>query len=266
MNINTIKVYGSGVELTWGEISAKLAKKIINSGVSETQKDELISESENGIISDISIKVNDKSINFDIKNLEKKVSLKEFKSGSPKKWYLLETLDLNGLFYESSFDTPFDSKKISLVKEKYTIGSVPVDSIFHSISYDGQEKKDDFDFSQRKFTGVSYFVLSPKNEVFEVQINDDEEDDGDDEDLSVDTKIECLEIHCENSLTADNLIAELSTWGSLYHKIKIDKSSSPNSKVLLKITGIKDILIGVDTVTNQSEIQSLGRYTKKFSE
>ena len=74
MKKNTFKVYGSGEELTWGGgISPKLAKKIIETGVSETLKNELISDSECGITSDINIKVNNKSIKFDVADFEKRL-------------------------------------------------------------------------------------------------------------------------------------------------------------------------------------------------
>ena len=172
------------------------------------------------------------------------------------------------MFYETALDNPFASQKTSLTKEKYKVGNVTIDSVFYSISYDGQDRLDDFDFSQRDYTGASYYVLSPKGETFEVQITDDEaeEDDDSEDEFTDDSQAGLLEFHCENSSTAKKLIAELSTWGSFYHEIKIQIFPLPNSKVTLKITGTKAILTRVDTVTNQPGIQALGAYTKKFSD
>ena len=73
MRKNKFKVYGIGQELTWGEISSKLAKKIIASGLDIALKDDLISDSESGIISNIRIEFNKKNIDFDISQIDKKI-------------------------------------------------------------------------------------------------------------------------------------------------------------------------------------------------
>lgn len=264
MKENSIKVYGTGEELTWGEISSKLAKEIINRGVSQDQKDQLISDSECGITSEINVEVNGKFINFDIAKIDLNDSCEQLISGNPKKWYLLEVLELSGLFYETVSDKPFDLEKIGIRKEKYKVGGVPLESIFYSISYDGQENPEDFDFSQREFSSASYFVLSPKGEIFEIDINEEIDDEdcfetGNEEDVETGT----LEILCDNASTAEKLIAELSTWG-FYREINVEVITLPKSKVALIISGSKAILVRVDTVTNQVTIQALGVYSKKL--
>ena len=176
MRKNKFKVYGIGQELTWGEISSKLAKKIIASGLDIALKDDLISDSESGIISNIRIEFNKKNIDFDISQIDKKISSKIYSAGNPKQWHLPEVLELNGLFYETITDKPFDLKKISASKEQFKVGSLLFNSFFYSISYDGQDKSEDFDYSQREYTDAKYYLLSPKSEIYEINIYDDEND------------------------------------------------------------------------------------------
>ena len=179
---HTFKVYGSGDELSWAEIPSKTAKEIINSGISEEMKDDLFLDSENGITSDITIQIDGKSIDFNIDHLDKNVAIKKWNSGNPKKWYFLEVLGLQGLFYETVIEGPVDLKKITLHKESHQVGNVALEQIFYSIRYDGQERIEDFDFSDREFNGGSYYILSPKGEIIEVNSAEDsegEDDDGD---------------------------------------------------------------------------------------
>jgi hypothetical protein len=263
MKKNKFKVYGIGQELTWGEISSKLAKKIIASGLDIALKDDLISESESGIISNIRIEFNKTNIDFDISQIDKKITSKIYSAGNPKKWHLLEVLGLNGLFYETITDKPFDPKKISISKEQFKVGSLLFNSVFYSISYDGQDKSEDFDYAQREYTDAQYYLLSPKSEIYEININDDENEEIDEpeDNFTEDAEKAVLEILCDNLSTAEKLTSELSTWGSLWHDIKIEKISMPNN-VLLRIVGSKAILMRVDTVTNQSAIQALGIFSK----
>lgn len=263
MKKNSIKVYGSGEEISWGEISSKLAKEIINRGVSNVQKDQLISDSECGITSEISVEVNGKFINFDLVNIDLNNSFEQFISGSPQKWYLLEVLELSGLFYETVSDKPFDLEKIGIRKEKYKVGGVPLESIFYSISYDGKENPEDFDFSQREFSSASYFVLSPEGEIFEIDINEEVDEDYFETVNEEEVENGTLEILCDTLSTAEKLISELSTWG-FYREIHVEIITLPKSKATLIISGSKAILVRVDTVTNQATIQALGVYSKKL--
>jgi len=172
----TFKVYGFGEELNWAEISSKIAKEIINSGITEDLKDELILDSESGITSDVTIEVDGESIDFDLNSLDKNTEIKKWSSGVSKKWYFLEVLGLQGLFYETVINGPFDTKKITVHKESYQVGSVSLDKIFYSILYNEQDSIEDFDFSDRNFKSASYYVLSPKGEIFEVSSNEDSDD------------------------------------------------------------------------------------------
>ena len=145
-------------------------------------KDDLFLDSENGITSDITIQIDGKSIDFNIDHLDKNVAIKKWNSGNPKKWYFLEVLGLQGLFYETVIEGPVDLKKITLHKESHQVGNVALEQIFYSIRYDGQERIEDFDFSDREFNGGSYYILSPKGEIIEVNSAEDsegEDDDGD---------------------------------------------------------------------------------------
>jgi len=257
----TFKVYGFGEELNWAEISSKIAREIINSGITEDLKDELILDSESGITSNVTVEVDGESIDFDLNSLDKNIAIKKWISGTLKKWYFLEVLGLQGLFYETVINGSFDIKKITLHKESYQVGNVALEQVFYSIRYDGQECIEDFDFSDRKFKSASYYVLSPKGEIFEVEITDD--DDGG-EDFAEEAELGILEFLCDNSTTAEKLITELSTWGSFYHEIKIETTTLSNAKVVMKVFGTRPILTRVDTVTGQPAIQALGDYTKKF--
>lgn len=177
---HTFKVYGFGEELNWAEISAKIAKRIINSGITEDSKDELTLDSESGITSDVTIEVDGKSIEFDLNSLVQNIVIKKWNAGTAKKWYFLEVFGLQGLFYETVINGSFDIKKITLQKESYQVGNVALEQIFYSIRYDGQECIEDFDFSDRKFKSASYYVLSPRGEIFEVEITDDDGEDSED--------------------------------------------------------------------------------------
>ena len=177
----TFKVYGSGNELNWAEIPSKTAKEIISSGITDEMKDDLL-DSESGITSDITIQIDGKSIQFNIDDLDKSAAIKKWNSGNPKKWYLLEVLGLQGLFYETVIEGPVDLKKITLHKKSYQVGNVALEQVFYSISYDGQECIEDFDFSDREFNDGSYYILSPKGEIIEVNSQEDSEDEDDDVD------------------------------------------------------------------------------------
>jgi hypothetical protein len=144
-------------------------------------KDDLL-DSESGITSDITIQIDGKSIQFNIDDLDKSAAIKKWNSGNPKKWYLLEVLGLQGLFYETVIEGPVDLKKITLHKKSYQVGNVALEQVFYSISYDGQECIEDFDFSDREFNDGSYYILSPKGEIIEVNSQEDSEDEDDDVD------------------------------------------------------------------------------------
>ena len=193
----TFKVHGFGEELNWAEISSKIAKEIINSGISEALKDELLLDSENGITSDITIEVDGESIDLDIDSLDQNIAIKEWSSGNSKKWYFLEVLSIQGLFYETVIDCPFDLKKITLHKESYKIGNVALHQIFYSIVYNCQDSIEELDFSDRKYNGVSYYILSPKGEIIAVNSNEDSEDEESDNVAEANTQAKRLYVFKE---------------------------------------------------------------------
>mgnify|MGYP000037925055 CR=1 FL=1 len=68
-----------------------------------------------------------------------------------------------------------------------------------------------------------FAIENPKNIVSSFYDDENEEIDEPEDNSTEDAEKAVLEILCDNLSTAEKLTSELSTWGSLWHDIKIEQ-------------------------------------------
>ena len=142
-----VYLYGVGEELNWGEVTAEVADDIINDGLTSDTLDEILAESECGITDDFSIQVDQYQIDINSSKVLNEAKIRTYGAGSPGSSFLIQRLELKGLFHQFEIRGDFDLAKLKAVTESYELGSTGHQFKVTRFNYDGQENIEDFDFS-----------------------------------------------------------------------------------------------------------------------
>lgn len=170
-----IMVEGEGIDVEYVALSAKLARKILKTGISESKLDDIICESstESGVCHASFVldgqTVGSMSItNFDAVRIQK--------IGGRKGWFLFKEQNEKGVFRKIKLNDHFDFSKVKCSASHFEINGFRFGYL--DISYDGDEG----DFGQTVTSHTEgWLILSPDGERLNFEITEQESEDEEDE-------------------------------------------------------------------------------------
>ena len=170
-NQTIVSVFGRGIDVEWGEISKQIAEKIIESGIKESDAQDLFTGGEGGVCDFIEVTANGVDVKFNTPKHGKKAS----QVGNPKCWLLVKVEEQKGEFGRIIIEEKFDAAKLSFEPISFCIGNnKSLIFNYYSLSYNGQMLE--FYNTDTKFVGWSLWSPAGKEFGFDFLEDDAEED------------------------------------------------------------------------------------------
>ena len=243
--MNIILIEGDGIDIEYVGIPAKQAKRILKTGISEADLDELISHSstESGVCN-ARVVVGGKTI----RSLAVETFSPErvYKLASRKGWHLVKEQTERGAFRKIDFDGPFDLSKLKCSASFYELNGFQFSYL--DFSYDDNEGE----FAETvTHYGGDWFILNPDGvrQSFEVFEDEDEDEDEDDKGDEIKPGGVDLELSCPSKDSLDAVRSNLADgW-----EVEVREMADGGNYVLL-VTGKRGVLRAVDQVVRQEAL------------